>query len=151
VPEEDPDGGWTSTVAAIDLRDGEVRWTRAPGGPRISTAVPTVEGWAVASAGDELAISELDGSTGEIRTRSRAAAHGEAAGVQLDDGTTVIVAGPLVRLEADATGDGGHLVHDIETDLHVVDVAADEDRVHLLVTSDDGAAVLTFALAGDLG
>jgi outer membrane protein assembly factor BamB len=151
VPEGDAETAWPGHVAALDLADGEVRWAVAPDGDRPTLAVPTASGWAVATVdGDGLTVHVVE--AGEVASASTlTAGDGEPRGAQLPDGATVIAAGPLVVLEEEADDGADRDAHGIDTDLRAIDVAAAEDRVHLLLASDEGAVVLTFSGPHDLG
>jgi outer membrane protein assembly factor BamB len=150
VPEEEPDGSGTSTVVLLDLDDGAVLRTGASGEGRVSLAVPTAGGWVVASADEEFVATVLDRADGELRSQAGTTADGEPAGAALRDGRTLLASGSLLVLRDDGADGRGRQSHVIDVEVRVVDVAAEVDRAHLLVSSDEGAAILTFGLVGDL-
>jgi outer membrane protein assembly factor BamB len=151
VPEGEAETAWPGHVAVLDLTDGEVRWSVAPDGDRPSLAVPTASGWAVATVdGDGLTVHVVEAGT-VAGASSLTAGEGEPRGAQLPDGPTVVAGGPLLVLDEGADDDAGRDTHAIGTDLRATDIAADGDRVHVLLTSDEGAAVLTFGRPHDLG
>jgi outer membrane protein assembly factor BamB len=150
-PEDDPEADRSrATVVGLDLADGEVRWSVERELPPPALALPTDGGWAVASVDDDrLVVTEVDADSGELRGQSTVDGGDAARGAALEDGTVLITAGgPLVVIDADTpagVADGRH-VHAIDTDAGFVDVVAGRDRVHLLVTTGEGAVVLTFGL-----
>jgi hypothetical protein len=155
-PEDDPDADRSrATVVGLDLTDGEVRWSAERELPRPSLALATDTGWIVAGLdGDRLEVTELDGASGELRGQSAVDGGGTARGAALEDGTVLLTAGgPLVLIDEDTpagVADGRH-VHAIDTDVGFADVVAGRDRVHLLVTTEEGAVVLTFGLPTEGG
>jgi hypothetical protein len=145
----DPRSTWTTTVAALALDDGTLRWHGMPGGGAPTAAFEGPNGWVVAGVdGGRIAATTFD-EEGQVAAQQLATGVPEAArpaGWVLEDRTLVIAAGPfLVLADGATTGnvDGLH-AHGVAADVAFVDVVEAGGRVHVLARSPEGALLLSF-------
>jgi hypothetical protein len=135
-----------ATVVALDVADGTVRWhLDTPVEPLAAATSVGTDGegavWLAARVADEVELLRLT-ADGERVTGSSlpgddaALAHLDADTAVLGSGATLLVSDP----------DGQQAV---TSDARVLDLAADGSRLHVLYGTDEGAVVVSFAVAGD--
>jgi hypothetical protein len=149
--EGDEPSTWPATVAVFDLDDGSLRWHAEPGGSAPTAAFEGSDGWVVAAAGSGRAVITTFDRSGELVTQHLTeGAVAPPRGGTWEDGTVVVASGPLLLLDVDvpAGAVGDRHSHGIAADVAFVDVLALDDRVHVLVRSDEGALLLSFDRSG---